>query len=105
MEDLAWQNSIPNTFGKESDKLGRPLSNSFGPGFLQKVAAGGKDGVGVVGKALLEDEEVKSFVRKYAGNSKVRKRGRGGEKESLFLSRGSVNSLGHVLAGIPYKSC
>ena len=44
LEDLAWQNSIPNTFGKESDKLGRPISNSFGPGFLQKVAAAGKDG-------------------------------------------------------------
>lgn len=73
MEDLAWQNSIPNTFGKESDKLGRPLSNSFGPGFLQRVAAAGKDGggVGVVGKALLEDDEVKTYVRKYAGNSKV----------------------------------
>ncbi|CAM9456860.1 unnamed protein product [Hapterophycus canaliculatus] len=71
LEDLSWQNSIPNTFGKESDKLGRPLSNSFGPGFLQRVAAGGKDGVGVVGKALLEDDEVKSFVRKYAGNSKA----------------------------------
>ena len=44
LEDLGWQNSIPNTFGKESDKLGRPLSNSFGPGFLQRVAAAGKDG-------------------------------------------------------------
>lgn len=31
-------------------------------------------GTGVVGKALLEDDEVKSFVRKYAGNSKVRGR-------------------------------
>lgn len=73
LEDLAWQNSIPNTFGKESDKLGRPLSNAFGPGFLQRVAAGGKDlaGTGAVGKALAEDEEVKSYVRKYAGNSKV----------------------------------
>ncbi|CAM9690685.1 unnamed protein product [Ectocarpus sp. 6 AP-2014] len=73
LEDLAWQNSIPNTFGKESDKLGRPLSNSFGPGFLQRVAAAGKDGggVGVVGKALLEDDEVKTYVRKYAGNSKA----------------------------------
>eukprot|EP00904_Undaria_pinnatifida_P005124 jgi/Undpi1/1741/HiC_scaffold_11.g05130.m1 len=73
LEDLAWQNSIPNTFGKESDKLGRPLSNAFGPGFLQRVAAGGKDlaGTGAVGKALAEDEEVKSYVRKYAGNSKA----------------------------------
>lgn len=73
---MAWQNSIPNTFGKESDKLGRPLSNGFGPGFLQRVAAGGKDlaGTGAVGKALLEDEEIKSYVRKYAGNSKVGKR-------------------------------
>ncbi|CAM9736258.1 unnamed protein product [Pylaiella littoralis] len=72
LEDLSWQNSIPNTFGKESDKLGRPLSNAFGPGFLQRVAAGGgKEGLGVVGKALLEDDEVKSFVRKYAGNSKA----------------------------------
>lgn len=76
LEDLAWQNSIPNTFGKESDKLGRPLSNAFGPGFLQRVAAGGKDlaGTGAVGKALFEDEEIKSYVRKYAGNSKVGKR-------------------------------
>eukprot|EP00903_Cladosiphon_okamuranus_P016005 g14779.t2 len=73
LEDLEWQNSIPNTFGKESDKLGRPISNSFGTGFLQRVAAAGKDGggTGVVGKALLEDDEVKSFVRKYAGNSKA----------------------------------
>lgn len=69
LEDLAWQNSIPNTFGKESDKLGRPLATSFGPGFLQKVAAG-KPG-GTVGTVLLGDEEVKSFVRKYAGNSKA----------------------------------
>lgn len=45
LEDLAWQNSIPNTFGKESDKLGRPISNAFGTGFLQRVAAAGKDGV------------------------------------------------------------
>lgn len=73
LEDLGWQNSIPNTFGKESDKLGKPLSSGFGSGFLQKVAAGGKEagGTGLVGKALLEDEEVKSYVKKYAGNSKV----------------------------------
>ncbi|CAN0284045.1 unnamed protein product [Ascophyllum nodosum] len=69
LEDLAWQNTIPNTFGKESDKLGRPLATGFGPGFLQRVAAG-KPG-GVVGSALLGDEEVKSFVRKYAGNSRA----------------------------------
>lgn len=71
LEDLSWQNSIPNTFGKESDKLGRPLATGFGSGFLQRVAAGNPGGV--VGSALLGDEEVKSFVRKYAGNSKVKR--------------------------------
>lgn len=34
------------------------------------LTAGGD--TGVLGKALLEDDEAKSFVRKYAGNSKVR---------------------------------
>lgn len=71
LEDVEWQNSIPSTFGKESDKLGRPLANSFGPGFLQRVASGNAAGTGVIGAALLQDDEIKSFVRKYAGSAKV----------------------------------
>lgn len=70
LEDTSWQTSIPTTFGKESDKLGKSLATGFGPGFLQRVLASGRE-VGAVGAALLEDDEVKTYVRKYAGNSKV----------------------------------
>lgn len=70
LEDLEWQNSIPSTFGKRSDKLGKPLSNVFGPGYLQRVAGAGPS-VGAIGEALQSDEEAKNFVRKYAGNSKA----------------------------------
>lgn len=79
LEDLSWQKGIPGTFGKESDKFGKALASGFGPGFLQRVAAS-KDGAGtgVIGAALMEDDEIKSFVRKYAGNSKVGGGGCGG---------------------------
>lgn len=70
LEDLEWQNSIPSTFGKRSDKLGKPLSDVFGPGYLQRVAGAGPS-VGAIGEALQSDDEAKSFVKKYAGNSKV----------------------------------
>lgn len=77
LEDLEWQRGIPSTFGTRSDKLGKPLSDKFGAGFLQRVAAAGPS-VGPVGEALQADDEIKSFVRKYAGNPRV---SRGGATE------------------------
>jgi len=70
--DDSWQSNVPSTFGKRSEIYGKQMGkHDFGIAYFSRLLKAEKQGaqadIDAIGRALLSDPKVKTFVQKYAG--------------------------------------